>query len=411
MFEVIDNHTSAGVIKVLGVGGAGNNSIRHMLNTPVQNVEYIAVNTDVQALRMVAGAQQLDIGARLTRGLGAGAKPQVGYEAALEDKQRLIEAIGDADMVFITAGMGGGTGTGAAPVIAELAKAKGILTVGVVTTPFPHEGRKRQKVADCGLKAMADVCDSLVVVPNGNLISALGKNATLTKAFAEADKVLSQAVEGISSLIVNHGFINVDFADVCTVMRDSGSAVMGIGEASGEGRVQKALDAALRSPLLGNADITNATGVLLNIAGEEGLTIDEFNQAGEIVYGVTCEDAEIVTGLSIDNELNDRVRVTVIATGVAFDDQHVSHENDLVKGHEPSSKNGQNAVAHDAGAKSKNTLDEFSQTAASVSRSETLSVMRGEKPRQDALADRHPKRRNSPNPEDMVDIKSLWRSK
>jgi cell division protein FtsZ len=302
------------VIKVVGVGGGGTNAVNRMVDAGLRGVEFIAVNTDAQALRMTDADVKLHIGAKVTRGLGAGAEPEVGREAAIESRDELKEALKGADMVFVTAGEGGGTGTGAAPVIAELARELDALTVGVVTRPFSFEGRKRAHQAERGIEELASKVDTLLVIPNDKLLQVVERSTSIVEAFRIADDVLRQGVQGITDLITVPGLINLDFADVRTVMRNTGTALMGIGVASGENRAAEAARAAISSPLL-EASVEGATGILLNITGPSGLGLFEVNEAAEIVQGAADQNANIIFGAVVDDAAADNVRVTVIATG------------------------------------------------------------------------------------------------
>ena len=301
-------------IKVIGCGGGGSNAVNRMIVEGLKNVEFIAINTDKQALMLSHANQKIQIGEKLTRGLGAGANPEIGKKAAEESKDEISEAIKGADMVFITAGMGGGTGTGAAPVVAEIAKSMGILTVGVVTKPFPFEGRRRMKHADMGIENLKQRVDTLVIIPNERLLSMVDKKTTLLESFKLADDVLRQGVQGISDLITIPGLVNLDFADVRAVMIDKGLAHMGVGYASGDNRTQEAAKQAISSPLL-ETSIVGATGVLLNVTGGQDLGLLEINEAAEIVQEAADPDANIIFGAVIDETLKDEVRITVIATG------------------------------------------------------------------------------------------------
>ncbi len=316
MFTLVDEQPQAAVIKVFGCGGGGGNAVRHMLQSHINGVEFICANTDAQALRGVEATTQLQLGNGITRGLGAGANPEVGRQAALEDRERIAEVLKGADMVFITAGMGGGTGTGAAPVVAEVAKELGILTVAVVTKPFPFEGRRRMKVANEGLELLREHVDSLITIPNEKLLTVLGKNVTLLEAFSEANNVLQNAVQGVADLIIRPGTINLDFADVRTVMSEMGMAMMGSGIASGEDRAVRAAEMAIRSPLLEDVDLHGAKGILVNISAGVDLGLDEFTQVGDTIEEFASEDATVVVGTVIDPELGDEIRVTVVATGI-----------------------------------------------------------------------------------------------
>ena len=302
------------VIKVVGCGGGGSNAVNRMVDAGLRGVEFIAVNTDAQALQMTDADVRLHIGAKVTRGLGAGANPDVGREAAIESRDELKEALKGADMVFVTAGEGGGTGTGAAPVIAELAKELGALTVGIVTRPFAFEGRRRTDQADRGIEDLASKVDTLVVIPNDRLLSLVEKRTSIIEAFRMADDVLRQGVQGITDLITVPGVINLDFADVRTIMRESGTALMGIGTAAGENRAAEAARAAISSPLL-ESSVEGATGILLNITGGGDLGLFEVNDAAEIVASAADQNANIIFGAVVDEQLGDHIRVTVIATG------------------------------------------------------------------------------------------------
>lgn len=316
MFEIVDNFTQEAVIKVIGVGGGGGNAVSHMLSANLEGVDFICANTDVQALNKSGVATLLPIGSNLTKGLGAGANPQVGQQAAMEDRDRIKEQLKGADMVFITAGMGGGTGTGAAPVVAEVAKELGILTVAVVTKPFTFEGGKRAQVADAGIKALRESVDSLITIPNDKLAAVLGSNMSLLDAFKSANDVLLNAVQGISELITKPGLINVDFADVRTVMSEMGIAMMGSGNAKGEKRAREAAETALQSPLLEDINLAGAKGVLVNITAGMDMSIGEFDEVGTTVREYADDDATVVVGTVIDPDMHDELRVTVVATGI-----------------------------------------------------------------------------------------------
>src|SRR5437763_9861265 len=316
MFEIIDEGPQEAVIKVIGVGGCGGNAVEHMIGRGVSGVEFIAANTDAQALKRSTARMQLQLGSTLTRGLGAGARPEVGRDAAMEDRDRVAEAIEGADMLFITAGMGGGTGTGAAPVVAQVAKELGILTVAVVTKPFEMEGSKRSFVADHGIAELGKYCDSLITIPNQKLLTVLGPQTTLLDAFKSANQVLQGAVQGIAELITRPGLINVDFADVRTVMAETGMAIMGSGSASGEGRAREAAEMAVSSPLLEDINLAGAHGILVNVTAGMDLSIGEFQEVGQIVKQFASDDATVVVGTVIDPELDNQVRVTVVATGL-----------------------------------------------------------------------------------------------
>jgi cell division protein FtsZ len=315
-FELIDTYTQNAVIKVIGVGGGGGNALEHMVANEIEGVDFICANTDAQALRKSAANTHLQLGTDITKGLGAGANPDIGRQAALEDRERIMEVIKGADMVFIAAGMGGGTGTGAAPVVAQVAKEMGILTVAVVTKPFPFEGNKRLKVANEGLSELSQHVDSLITIPNEKLLAVLGKEMSLLNAFKAANDVLLGAVQGIAELITREGMINVDFADVRTVMSEMGMAMMGTGKASGENRATEAAQHAVSSPLLEDVDLAGARGVLVNITAGLDMTIAEFEAVGNIVKDFASEDATVVVGTVIDPEMTDELRVTVVATGL-----------------------------------------------------------------------------------------------
>ena len=316
MFELGDNSSHNAKIKVVGIGGGGGNAIEHMMAESIQGVEFICANTDAQALNKSSARTLLHLGEEVTKGLGAGANPDVGRQAAEENRNHIRELLIGTDMVFITAGMGGGTGTGAAPIFAEVAKELGILTVAVVTKPFAFEGRKRMEVADEGIRALTKYVDSLITIPNNKLLTVLGKNISLLNAFKAANSVLFGAVQGIADLITRPGLINVDFADVRTVMSEMGMAMMGTGSASGENRALQAAEAAIASPLLEDIDFRGAKGVLVNITGGSDMTIGEFEIVGEAVKSFAAESATVVVGTVIDPELTDEMRVTVVVTGL-----------------------------------------------------------------------------------------------
>lgn len=315
-FELIDTYTENAVIKVIGVGGGGGNALEHMVVNQIEGVDFISANTDAQALRKSSATTQLQLGTDITKGLGAGANPDVGRQAALEDRERIMDVIDGADMVFITAGMGGGTGTGAAPVVAQVAKEMGILTVAVVTKPFPFEGGKRMKIAQAGIEELGQHVDSLITIPNEKLLKVLGKDMTLLNAFKAANDVLLGAVQGIAELITREGMINVDFADVRTVMSEMGMAMMGTGHASGENRAREAAKLAVSSPLLEDVDLAGARGVLVNITAGLDMSIGEFEEVGNTVKEFASDDATVVVGTVIDPDMTDELRVTVVATGL-----------------------------------------------------------------------------------------------
>ena len=316
MFELIENIPQSAVIKVIGVGGGGGNAVHHMIANQVDGVDFICANTDAQALSNLKAKTVLQIGTGITKGLGAGANPEVGRQAALEDRDQIAEILSGADMVFITAGMGGGTGTGAAPIVAEVAREMGILTVAVVTRPFPFEGKKRSAIAEEGIRLLSETVDSLITIPNEKLLDVLGKDATLLEAFKAANDVLLGAVKGIADLIMHPGMINVDFADVKTVMSEMGMAMMGTGLASGPDRAREAAEAAIRSPLLEDVNLQGARGILVNITAGENLSLGEFAEVGDTVEEFASDDATVVVGTVIDPSLADEIRVTVVATGL-----------------------------------------------------------------------------------------------
>jgi cell division protein FtsZ len=316
MFELMDAYSQSAVIKVIGVGGGGGNAVAHMVTSGIDGVEFMCINTDSQALKHAKVKTALQIGCNITKGLGAGADPEVGRQAAMEDRDRIVELVEGCDMLFITAGMGGGTGTGAAPVVAQVAKELGILTVAVVTKPFEMEGSKRSFVADHGIAELGKYCDSLITIPNQKLLTVLGPQTTLLDAFKSANQVLQGAVQGIAELITRPGLINVDFADVRTVMAETGMAMMGSGSASGENRAREAAEAAVSSPLLEDINLAGAHGILVNVTAGMDLSIGEFQEVGQIVKQFASEDATVVVGTVIDPELTNVVRVTVVATGL-----------------------------------------------------------------------------------------------
>lgn len=316
MFELGETSPQDAQIKVIGIGGGGGNAIEHMIAESIDGVEFVCANTDAQALGRSSARIVLQLGEEITKGLGAGADPNIGRQAAEEAHDRIREILEGTDMVFLTAGMGGGTGTGAAPIFAEVAKELGILTVAIVTKPFVFEGKKRMEVAEEGIKALTKYVDSLITIPNNKLLNVLGKNITLLNAFKAANNVLLGAVQGIADLITRPGLINVDFADVRTVMSEMGMAMMGTGVSSGENRAREAAEAAIASPLLEDVDFTGARGVLVNITAGMDLSIGEFEQVGEAVKAFSSENATVVVGTVIDLEMSDELRVTVVVTGL-----------------------------------------------------------------------------------------------
>ncbi len=316
MFELVDSIHQSAVIKVIGVGGGGGNAVKHMIANKVEGVEFICANTDAQALKDIDARTVLQLGSTMTKGLGAGANPEIGRQAALEDRERIAEVLRGADMVFIAAGMGGGTGTGAAPVIADVARELGILTVAVVTKPFPFEGRKRMSIADAGIQELSERVDSLITIPNEKLLSVLGKQTSLLDAFKAANNVLLGAVQGIADLIIRPGMVNVDFADVRTVMSEMGMAMMGTGRATGENRAREAAEMAIRSPLLEDVNLQGARGILVNITAGIDLSLGEYSEVGSIIEEFASSDATVVVGTVIDPEMTNELRVTVVATGL-----------------------------------------------------------------------------------------------
>ncbi|MCH7536512.1 MAG: cell division protein FtsZ [Proteobacteria bacterium] len=316
MFELMDAHSQSAVIKVIGVGGGGGNAVAHMVETGIDGVDFICANTDSQALKGSRARTSLQIGCNITKGLGAGSDPDIGRQAAMEDRDRIQEVIEGADMLFITAGMGGGTGTGATPIVAQVAKELGILTVAVVTKPFEMEGSKRMRIAEHGIAELGKFVDSLITIPNEKLLTVLGGETSLLDAFRSANQVLQGAVQGIAELITRPGLINVDFADVRTVMSEMGMAMMGSGVASGEDRAREAAEAAVSSPLLEDINLAGANGILVNVTAGPDLSIGEFQEVGYTVREYASEDATVVIGTVIDPDMTDQIRVTVVATGL-----------------------------------------------------------------------------------------------
>ncbi len=316
MFELVDTYTPNAVIKVVGVGGGGGNAVEHMVSANIEGVDFVCANTDAQALRNSSARTTLQLGSAITKGLGAGANPEIGRQAAMEDRERIMDILRGADMVFITAGMGGGTGTGAAPIVAQVARELGILAVAVVTKPFPFEGSKRLQIAEDGIKELTQYVDSLITIPNEKLLSVLGKNISLLEAFKAANNVLLGAVQGIAELITRPGLINVDFADVRTVMSEMGMAMMGSGSACGENRARKAAEMAIASPLLENISLAGARGILVNITAGMDMSIGEFEEVGNTVKDLASDNATVVVGTVLDPDMHDELRVTVVATGL-----------------------------------------------------------------------------------------------
>ena len=322
-FKLEDSVPHGAVIKVVGVGGGGGNAVDHMVRSGVEGVDFICANTDAQALRNASSKTVIQLGSQVTKGLGAGANPEIGRQSAQEDRDRIAELLDGADMVFVTAGMGGGTGTGAAPVVAEIAKELGILTVAVVTKPFPFEGKKRMRSAQQGIEELKEHVHSLITIPNEKLQAVLGGSTSLLDAFKAANEVLQGAVKGIADLIVRPGMINVDFADVRTVMSEMGTAMMGTGTASGDGRAAEAAQAAISSPLLEDVDLRGARGILINITANESIALDEFSEVGDIVSELAGDDANVIIGTAIDPDMGDSISVTVVATGLGAEAQEL----------------------------------------------------------------------------------------
>jgi len=331
MFELMDAYDQGNaVIRVIGIGGGGGNAVEHMLGSNVEGVEFVCVNTDSQALKNSSARTVLQLGSNVTKGLGAGANPEVGRQAALEDRDRIVDMLEGADMVFLTAGMGGGTGTGASPVVAQLAKELDILTVAVVTKPFPFELKRRMTIAEEGITELAEHVDSLITVPNEKLLSVLGRGVTLRDAFRAANDVLLGAVQGIAELITRPGMINVDFADVSTVMSEKGRAMMGSGKATGEDRARQAADMAIACPLLEDVDLKGARGILVNVTAGPNLGMDEFATVGEAIGEFASENALVVIGTALDENVADELRVTVVATGLGQREAKVQKDVRLV---------------------------------------------------------------------------------
>src|SRR5579872_4466942 len=332
MFELADTKSQQNaVIKVVGIGGGGGNAVEHMMSGSIDGVEFICANTDSQALNNSSANTIIQLGDSITRGLGAGANPEIGRRSAEEDRERIKAALTGADMVFIAAGMGGGTGTGAAPVFAQIAKELGILTVAVTTKPFSFEGRMRLQTAEQGIANLSQYVDSLITIPNNKLLTVLGKNVTLINAFKAANDVLRGAVQGIAELITRPGLINVDFADVRTVMSEMGMAMMGTGVGSGDSRARLAAESAIASPLLEDVDLSGAKGVLVNLTAGLDLSIGEFEEVGEVIKNITSESATVVVGTVIDPELRDEVRVTVIVTGLGRKQSNMPHKVSMME--------------------------------------------------------------------------------
>ena len=324
MYELVDAANQAAVIKVIGIGGGGGNAVNHMLKAEIEGVDFICANTDAQALKASNARNIIQLGNSITNGLGAGADPEIGRQSALEDRDRIMDVLDGADMIFITAGMGGGTGTGATPIVAQVAKEMGILTVAVVTKPFSFEGRKRCDIANNGIRELSQYVDSLITVPNDKLADVLGSDVPLVSAFEAADDVLLGAVQGIAQVITCQGLINVDFADVKTVMGEMGMAMMGSGKASGEDRARAATEAAISSPLLEHIDLSGAKGILANITAGMDFCIGEFNEVGNIIKTVAADEATVVVGTVLNPELSGELWVTIVATGLSHPGDEMS---------------------------------------------------------------------------------------
>lgn len=328
-FEFMDTQSQSAVIKVIGVGGGGGNAVEHMVEQNLEGVDFICANTDAQALKNSSARMVIQIGTNITKGLGAGANPEIGREAALEDRERIQEMLEGSDMIFITAGMGGGTGTGGAPIVAQVAKEMGILTVAVVTRPFSFEGKKRSDIAADGIEELKSYVDSLITIPNEKLLSVLGKNVSLLDAFKAGNDVLLGAVQGIAELITRPGLINVDFADVRTVMSEMGMAMMGSGKASGENRAREAAEAAVASPLLEDVNLSGARGILVNVTAGMDMSIGEFEEVGNTVKEFASDNATVVVGTVIDPDMTGELRVTVVATGLGQEKMGMVSEQPL----------------------------------------------------------------------------------
>ncbi len=331
MFQLVDVDNQTAIIKVIGVGGGGGNAVNHMLGVKIEGVEFVCANTDAQALKNSPARTVLQLGSSVTKGLGAGGDPEIGRQAALEDRDRIMDVLEHADMVFITAGMGGGTGTGAGPIVAQVAKEMGMLTVAVVTRPFAFEGRKRAQIAADGIKELSQYVDSLITIPNEKLLSVLGRNVSLLDAFKAANNVLLNAVQGIAELITRPGLINVDFADVRTVMSEMGMAMMGSGRATGEDRARAAAEAAISSPLLEDINLSGARGILVNITAGMDMTIGEFDEVGTTVKDFASDNATVLVGTVIDPEMHGEMRVTIVATGLGQGSKEESSRVKLVQ--------------------------------------------------------------------------------
>jgi len=369
MFKLLESYSQNAVIKVIGVGGGGGNAVQHMTAANIDGVDFICANTDAQALNSVDAKTVLQLGEKTTKGLGAGANPEIGMQAALDDKDRIKEVIEGSDMLFITAGMGGGTGTGAAPIVAQTAREMGILTVAVVTKPFCFEGNKRMNIADAGIAALEEHVDSLIIIPNEKLVPVLGKDTTLLDAFKAANDILLGAVQGIAELITRQGLINVDFADVRTVMSEMGMAMMGSSSAKGQDRARQAAESAVTSPLLEDIDLSNVKGILVNVTAGLDLSIGEFDEVCSTIKEFASDDATVVVGTVIEPEMSDELRVTVVATGIgegtagSMDEQNIR----LVYQHAKEAKQGGNEAAESISASTAEEVEPGAALSAKIS--------------------------------------------
>lgn len=404
MFEFEENLDQNAKIKVIGVGGGGSNAVNTMIRSKLDGVEFIAANTDIQALRSSNAQVKVQIGRELTRGLGAGANPEVGRNAAMEDQTFLAEVLAGSDMVFITAGMGGGTGTGAAPVIAKVAKEMGALTVGVVTKPFAFEGKKRSKQGDLGIESLKENVDTLIVIPNEKLLQVAGKDTPMVDTFKMADEILLQAVKGISDLITIPGLINLDFADVKTIMGEMGMALMGTGSAKGENRAIESAQKAISSPLLENVSINGATGIIINITGPSNMTLFEVNEASKLIQQEAHEEANIIFGAVIDDKMKEDIRVTVIATGFAKSAKKgvFAPATTLPKYKNPTPSF--NAPSNQRPAAFVAQSDNIAEVVSSTLKAPIAANLFSSQPAQEALFDSNPPRREE---SELSDIKKL----
>jgi cell division protein FtsZ len=403
MFELMDAYSQSAVIKVIGVGGGGGNAVSHMVSSGIEGVDFICVNTDAQALKASKIKTSLQIGCNITKGLGAGADPEIGRQAAMEDRERIVEVIEGCDMLFITAGMGGGTGTGAAPVVAQIARELGILTVAVVTKPFIMEGTKRSMVADHGIAELTKNVDSLITIPNQKLLTVLGPSTSLLEAFKSANQVLQGAVQGIAELITRPGLINVDFADVRTVMSETGMAMMGTGSASGDGRARQAAEAAVSSPLLEDINLAGAHGILVNVTAGLDLSIGEFEEIGCIVKEYASEDATVVVGTVIDPEMTNQIRVTVVATGLG---RSAAAQRNRAEPARDSFVERSASAAREASASREAAAMRVAQARGPLTQSDYKTLEKPTIVRQRAVGDGLPA---MPEPEEMLDIPAFLR--